>query len=82
MYTGEAGTVLNLRRPSDAEAASFIGMIVAVFRISDFSDFVASLETESGQNAFILYDRNYVLAHTAHSRAAFQASDRADRCPR
>ena len=63
-YTGEAGTVLNLRRPV-RKGADFIGMIVAVFRISDFSAFLADLETETGQNAFILYDRNYVLAHRA-----------------
>jgi adenylate cyclase len=40
-------------------------MIVVVLRISDFSAFLADLETETGQNAFILYDRNYVLAHRA-----------------
>jgi adenylate cyclase len=64
VYSGKAGTILNLRRPV-RKGANFIGMIVAVFRVSDFSAFVASLETESGQNSFILYDRNYVLAHRA-----------------
>jgi adenylate cyclase len=61
---GGAGTVLNLRRAVFRDG-SFLGAVVAVVRIADLSAFVAELETELGQNAFILYDRDYVLAHCA-----------------
>ncbi|HSA79765.1 MAG TPA: adenylate/guanylate cyclase domain-containing protein [Geminicoccaceae bacterium] len=64
VYTGDAGTVLNLRRPVH-KGGNFIGLIVAVIRTSDFSSFVASLETEPGQNAFVLHGRHHVLAHRA-----------------
>jgi class 3 adenylate cyclase len=64
VYVGAAGTVLNLRRPM-FRGDTFIGMVVAVVRIAELSAFVAELETELGQNAFILYDRDYVLAHPA-----------------
>ncbi|MGH6895348.1 MAG: adenylate/guanylate cyclase domain-containing protein [Geminicoccaceae bacterium] len=64
VYAGAAGTVLNLRRPMFRDGA-FIGMVVAVVRVADLSAFLAELETELGQNAFILYDRDHVLAHRA-----------------
>ena len=60
-YAGdEVGTVLNLRRPVHRDGMP--GMIVAGLSIARLSEFVAGLESESGQNAFILYDRDYVLA--------------------
>ena len=64
VYAGTAGTVLNLRRPIFRDGA-FVGMVVAVVRVAELSAFLAELETELGQNAFILYDRDYVLAHRA-----------------
>lgn len=62
-YTEGAGTVLNLRRP--VRRASFLGMVVAALSVAELSEYIASLESESGQSAFILYDRDYVLAHQA-----------------
>jgi adenylate cyclase len=58
------GTVLNLRRPLFGHAA-FLGIVVAAVRVAELSAFLAALETEFGQNAFILYDRDYLLAHRA-----------------
>ncbi|HEX6113749.1 MAG TPA: adenylate/guanylate cyclase domain-containing protein [Geminicoccaceae bacterium] len=64
VHTGGAGTVLNLRRPVFRERV-FLGITVAVVRVADLSAFIAALESELGQTAFILYDREYVLAHLA-----------------
>ena len=64
VYVGPAGTVLNLRRPVFRDAA-FVGIAIAVVRVAELSAFLAALETELGQNAFILYDREFVLAHRA-----------------
>lgn len=63
VYAEGIGTVLNLRQP--VRRASFLGFVVAAVSIAALSEFVASLESESGQNAFILYDRDQVLAHKA-----------------
>src|SRR5690606_32845212 len=64
VHTGPAGTVLNLRRPVVRDG-TFVGIAVTVVRVADMSAFMAALESELGQNAFILSDRNYVLAHLA-----------------
>jgi class 3 adenylate cyclase len=64
VYVGPAGTVLNLRRPVFRDTA-FLGIAIAVVRVAELSAFLAALETELGQNAFILYDRDFVLAHRA-----------------
>jgi class 3 adenylate cyclase len=58
------GTVLNRRRPVFRDGA-LLGIVIAVVRVAELSAFLAKLETELGQNAFILYDRDYVLAHRA-----------------
>jgi class 3 adenylate cyclase len=63
VYAEDVGTVLNLRRPVRTDA--FLGMVVAGLRIADLSEFVGRLESETGQIAFILYDRDRVLAHPA-----------------
>lgn len=64
IHVPRSGTVLNLRRPvwTDGE---FRGVVVATVRVADFSSFIADLETEIGQNAFVLYDQRLVLAHRA-----------------
>jgi adenylate cyclase len=64
VYVEPIGTVLNLRRPVFHDHG-FLGIVVAAIRVAELSAFVADLETELGQNAFILYDRDYVLAHRA-----------------
>jgi adenylate cyclase len=63
VYAEDVGTVLNLRRPVRTDA--FLGMVVAGLKIADLSEFVGRLESETGQIAFILYDRDRVLAHPA-----------------
>jgi adenylate cyclase len=63
VYAEDVGTVLNLRRPVRRDG--FLGMVVAGLTVAALSEFVAGLESESGQNAFILYDRDLVLAHPA-----------------
>jgi adenylate cyclase len=63
VYAEDVGTVLNLRRPVRSDA--FRGMVVAGLSVAELSEFVGRLESESGQNAFILYDRDQVLAHPA-----------------
>jgi adenylate cyclase len=64
IYVARVGTVLNLRRPIRRDGV-FRGMAVATVRVADLSSFVAALETEIGQNAFVLYDQRFVLAHRA-----------------
>jgi adenylate cyclase len=63
VYAEDVGTVLNLRRPVRTDA--FLGMVVAGLRVAGLSEFVGRLESENGQIAFILYDRDRVLAHPA-----------------
>jgi adenylate cyclase len=63
VYAEDVGTVLNLRRPVRTDA--FLGMVVAGLKVADLSEFVGRLESETGQVAFILYDRDRVLAHPA-----------------
>jgi class 3 adenylate cyclase len=63
VYAPDVGTVLNLRRPVRRDG--FVGMVVAGLKVAALSEFIAGLESESGQFAFILYDRDKVLAHPA-----------------
>ncbi len=64
VYATDLGTFLNFRRPV-FKGEVFEGMVTAVITVRTLSEFLAELETEPGQNAFILYDRDYVLAHLA-----------------
>ena len=79
VYSDEAGTILNLRRP--VQHGGFLGMVVAGVTIADLSTFIADQESESGQNAFILYDREFVLAHPALIND-FEGRGRSGHCPR
>jgi len=59
----EEETFINLRRPVFRDG-KFAGMLVAVVRISELSEFLQRLAGSlGGGTPFILYDRNYVLAH-------------------
>ena len=58
------GTFVNYRRPV-FQGERFLGMSTAVINVQALSTFLDGLKTEIGQNAFILYDRDYVLAHRA-----------------
>jgi class 3 adenylate cyclase len=56
------GTFVNLRQPV-FRRGEFVGMMAAVINVQVLSSFLDGIKTEIGQNAFILYDRDYVLAH-------------------
>ncbi|MEM7045081.1 MAG: adenylate/guanylate cyclase domain-containing protein, partial [Pseudomonadota bacterium] len=56
------GTFVNFRRPV-FRGGTFLGMSTAVINVQSLSAVLDELETEIGQNAFILYNRDYVLAH-------------------
>ncbi|MGF1477013.1 MAG: adenylate/guanylate cyclase domain-containing protein [Geminicoccaceae bacterium] len=58
----EAGSSLTLRRPIH-QGDELTGLIVAVVSVRYLSAFVSSLEVRDGQQAFILYGRDQVLAH-------------------
>ena len=55
-------TLLNLRRPVH-RGDRLLGLLVATISIGELSDYIANLDGELGDNAFILYDRQHVLAH-------------------
>lgn len=55
-------TLLNLRRPIH-RGERLLGLLVATISIGELSDYIADLDGELGDNAFILYDRRQVLAH-------------------
>lgn len=57
-------TVVNLRRPIFRNG-EMIGLIASTISVRDLSQFITGLETELGQNAFVLYNRDRVLAHSA-----------------
>ena len=56
-------TVVNLRRPVvvDGEVK---GVLASTITVQALSEFITGLETELGQNAFVLYERELVLAHS------------------
>jgi class 3 adenylate cyclase len=62
------GTVLTLRVPV-RKAGKLLGILVAVVPIADLSRHVERLSEDLGFTTFILYDRNYVLAHPSFTTA-------------
>ncbi len=62
IYDSLPGTFLNLRVPVYTDG-DFRGIVTALVTVRALSRFLRELEVEVGQNAFILYDRDYVLAH-------------------
>lgn len=68
IYNRMVGTVVNLRQPVFRDG-EFLGMVAAVINVQVLSAFLGSLETEIGQNAFILYRRDFVLAHRRLTRS-------------
>ena len=62
-FTEEAGTVLNLRRP--VRRAALLGMVVAGLTIARAVGVRRQPRERERPEAFILYDREHVLAHTA-----------------
>lgn len=55
-------TILNLRQPV-RRGDRFLGVVVAAVSVLQMSEYLAELKSSIGNNAFILYDRHYVLAH-------------------
>ncbi|HSA79767.1 MAG TPA: cache domain-containing protein, partial [Geminicoccaceae bacterium] len=65
VYLKDPGlTVVNLRR-SVIVRGQVKGVLASTLTIKALSEFITGLETELGQNAFVLYDRDLVLAHNA-----------------
>ncbi len=59
----EGMTLVNLQRTLVVDG-QVRGVLVSTITMPTLSEFITSIETELGQNAFVLYDRDYVLAHT------------------
>jgi adenylate cyclase len=65
VYLKDPGfTVVNLRRPVVVKG-EVKGVIASTISVRELSRFVTGLESELGQNAFVLYERDRVLAHSA-----------------
>ena len=56
-------TLVNLQRTLVVDG-KVRGVLVSTITMAALSDFITSVETELGQNAFILYNREFVLAHS------------------
>ncbi len=56
-------TLVNLQRTLLVDGKAR-GVLVSTITMPALSAFMTSIETELGQNAFILYDRDFVLAHS------------------
>jgi len=57
---GEA--LLNYNRPVVSDG-QYLGTVSALVSITRLSEFISDLETDFGANAFILYGRDWILAH-------------------
>lgn len=55
-------TVLSLRTPVRRDG-EFLGMLAATVTVGDLSAFLSELFVNDNLNAFVLYDRDHVLAH-------------------
>ncbi|MDJ0893619.1 MAG: adenylate/guanylate cyclase domain-containing protein [Alphaproteobacteria bacterium] len=56
-------TLINVRQPVRRDG-QYLGMLVAAVGINELSAYLDELEGDVGDNAFILYDRDFVLAHS------------------
>ena len=65
LFVAEAGgqTYLNVRRPIRDAGGELQGVLVAGVSLEELSAFVTELAEGEAQHPFILYDRDYVLAH-------------------
>jgi adenylate cyclase len=59
----QRATLVNLQRTVLIDG-KVRGVLVSTISMQALSEFITSVETEYGQNAFILYDRDFVLAHS------------------
>ncbi len=57
---GEA--LLNYNRPV-VSGGTYLGTVSALVSVTKLSEFISDLETDFGANAFILYGRDWILAH-------------------
>ncbi|WP_051341369.1 adenylate/guanylate cyclase domain-containing protein [Azospirillum halopraeferens] len=59
-----AGSFIALFHPVRRNGA-YLGQVVAAVSLGDLSRFLSNLYVEQGINAFVLYDREHVLAHSS-----------------
>ncbi len=62
IYNERLGPFLNFRRPVYLDDV-FVGVATALVTVRSLSRFLDRIETEAGQNSFILYGKDHVLAH-------------------
>ncbi|HYG91648.1 MAG TPA: adenylate/guanylate cyclase domain-containing protein [Azospirillum sp.] len=59
----------------------YLGQVVVGVSLGDLSRFLSNLYVEQGVNAFVLYDRDHVLAHPSLAALKLDFSDRTDGPP-
>ena len=55
-------TILNLRQPV-RRGGEYLGILLAAVTVSELSEYLSQLNRTIGNNAFILYERDHILAH-------------------
>jgi adenylate cyclase len=69
-------TLLTLRMPVRRDD-KFIGLMIVAVALGDLSRFLSELYVDEGLSAFVLYDRDHVLAHQALRYKEFNFSEQA-----
>ncbi|EWY37342.1 adenylate cyclase [Skermanella stibiiresistens SB22] len=65
VWSPEAKTTLLTLRMAVRRDDRFIGMLIVAVSVGDLSRFLSELYVDEGLSAFVLYDREHVLAHQA-----------------
>ncbi|HEV7369188.1 adenylate/guanylate cyclase domain-containing protein [Arenibaculum sp.] len=63
VWAAELGTTLLSLRTPVRKDGKFLGMLMATVTVGDLSAFLSELFVDDNLNAFVLYDRDHVLAH-------------------
>lgn len=74
-------TYLALNHPVRDPQGRFVGQVTVGVSLGDLSRFLSNLYVEQGVNAFVLYDRDHVLAHPSLSALKFDFSGKSDGPP-
>ena len=69
-------TLLTLRMPVRRDDR-FLGLMIVAVALGDLSRFLSELYVDEGLSAFVLYDRDHVLAHQALRYKEFNFSEQA-----
>ena len=69
-------TLLTLRMPVRRDDR-FVGLMIVAVALGDLSRFLSELYVDEGLSAFVLYDRDHVLAHQALRYKEFNFSEQA-----